>query len=137
MKTIQKQNTKDSNRTKDPKLVGEIAANQEPNQLSPELDNFLDTTDLLKPQEKLVLRKLLKLRQQWGTDRVKITYTNLAKMLGILRITVRRATEKLIEKGFLHYEGSYIDPGVQYHKRHYTFPQILPGFGEIGTREAA
>src|SRR4051812_39982500 len=86
------------------------------------IDDFIDGSILLNPSDKLALRKLLKLREEQGTPQVKVTVSLLARLMGVNRISAKRTTDRLIKEGFLFYDKSVIDPGLNYHKRVYSFP---------------
>ena len=91
------------------------------------IEDLVDSSNQLRTADKLIFRRLWKLRDtEHGT--VKTTLAAVSRFLKIHRKTVQTSIARLIEKGFLHYDKTVIDPGLPYHKRIYKFPEEFPKF---------
>jgi hypothetical protein len=89
------------------------------------VEDLVDSTKSLRTADKLIFRRLWKLRDT-ETGAVKTTLAAISRFLKIHRKTVQISIARPIEKGFLIYDKTVIDPGLPYHKRIYRFPETFP-----------
>jgi predicted transcriptional regulator len=115
------------NRTKQNKYPTQKQINQTNNKIS--LEEYIERTNLLKSNDKQVFHKLMRLQDQ-DSKEIKTTVKWLATSLSLNRRTVYKAVINLINKGFLIYEKSILEHGLNYHKRIFRFPDAFPGFDE-------
>src|SRR5688572_14194396 len=92
------------------------------------LDDYIDRNEQLKAGEKLLLKKLLKLRTNEDSNEVIVTKSGLAKLLNVNIKTIRDWINKLIQKGFLFDQGEVWNPHINYPRHKYSFPDTFPGF---------
>jgi hypothetical protein len=92
------------------------------------LDDYIDRNKSLKSGEKLLLKKLIKLRTNEDSNVVKVTKSGLSKLLDVNIKTIRDWLRKLIRKGFLIDDGDVWDPHCNFPKHKYSFPVTFPGF---------
>ena len=71
---------------------------------------------------------MLKLRGREDANTVKITYSGMAKLLGVNIKTAHRCVKGLVSKGFIFFQEDLKDPGCYYSKKLYTFPETFPDF---------
>jgi predicted transcriptional regulator len=91
------------------------------------LEEYIERTDLLKSNDKRVFYKLSILQDQ-DSKEMKTTVKWLALALCLNRRTVYKALHRLIDRGFLIYEKSILEHGLNYHKRIFRFPDAFPGY---------
>lgn len=92
------------------------------------LDDYIDRNPCLRSTDKLVLKKLLNLRGRDDSNQVKTTHSGLGKLLDLDRRTIATSLRKLVAEGFLIYEKDAFEPGCNYQKKFYRFPDTFPGF---------
>ena len=95
------------------------------------LDEYVDSTPLLKANDKRVLQKLLKFQPE-ESGLLKITYIGMGRMLDLDRRTIATCLQKLVRKKFLVYHNKVLKPPCNYRRRVYSLPETFPGFKRDG-----
>ncbi len=92
------------------------------------LDDFIDRTDTLRTGEKLLIKKLLKLRSREDDNCVLITVSGLSRLLGVNVKTIRTWLKHLEQTGFIIYKGIHAVANLNFTLKKYEFPVSFPGF---------